>query len=122
MLRFNINLKFKPQKILYIRVRESIKDMSNSFFTNLLTSMGNSIAQSGNTLSPFNMGGSPYGNFNNNFTNSIFSAMGQGGMNQYYNMGQYYPNAVYTNTNTNKWGFWGNALLAFQNVFSMFKG
>lgn len=87
--------------------------MSNSFFTNLLlTSMGNSIAQNGNTLSPFNMGGSPYGNF----TNSIFSAMGQGGM------GQYYPNAVYTNTNTDKWGFWGNALLAFQNVFSMFKG
>lgn len=104
-------MKFRSQKILYIRVRESIKDMSNSFFTNLLTSMGN-----GNTLSPFNMGGSPYGNFNNNFTNSIFSAMGQGGM------GQYYPNAVYTNTNTDKWGFWSNALLAFQNVFSMFKG
>ena len=83
--------------------------MSNSFFTNLLlTSMGN-----GNTLSPFNMGGSPYGNFNN----SIFSAMGQGGMTQYYN-----TNAVYTNTNTDKWGFWGNALLALQNVFSMFKG
>ena len=81
-------MKFKPQKILYIRVRESIKDMSNSFFTNLLTSMGNSIAQSGNTLSTFNMGGSPYGNFNNNFTNSIFSAMGQSGMNQYYNTGQ----------------------------------
>lgn len=86
--------------------------MSNSFFTNLLTSMGYCIAQNGNTLSPFNMGGSPYGNF----TNSIFSAMGQGGM------GQYYPNAVYTNTNTDKWGFWGNALLAFQNVLSMFKG
>ncbi|MDO5306415.1 MAG: hypothetical protein Q4E83_01490 [bacterium] len=97
--------------------------MSNSFFTNLLlTSMGYSIAQNGNTLSPFNMGGSPYGNFNNNFTNSIFSAMGQGGMNQYYNTGQYCPNAVYTNTNTNKWGFGGNVLLAFQNVFSMFKG
>ncbi len=87
--------------------------MSNSFFTNLLTSMGYSIAQNGNTLSPFNMGGSPYGNF----TNSIFSAMGQGGMTQYYN-----TNAVYTNTNTDKWGFWGNALLALQNGFSMFKG
>ena len=110
-------MKFRSQKILYIRVRESIKDMSNSFFTNLLTSMGN-----GNTLSPFNMGGSPYGNFNNNFTNSIFSAMGQGGMTQYYNTGQYYPNAVYTNTNTDKWGFWGKAFLAFQNVFSRFKG
>ena len=109
-------MKFRSQKILYIRVRESIKDMLNSLFTNLFTSIGNSIAQSGNTLSPFNMGGSPYGNFNNNFTNSIFSAMGQGGM------GQYYPNAVYTNTNTDKWGFWGNAFLAFQNVFSRFKG
>lgn len=115
-------MKFRSQKILYIRVRESIKDMSNSFFTNLFTSLGNSIAPNDNTLSPFNMGGSPYGNSNNNFTNSIFSAMGQGGMNQYYNMGQYYQNAVYTNTNTDKWGFWGNALLAIQNVFSMFKG